>query len=461
MYLCPQCLQDIDSEESHKCEFKFLANSLGDTAQTWITTLGETSHGKTTLLEAILEMLRRLQAVIPGFAINGIDAHSKNLLQSGLSQKRVAPATKSIPKQVLLEAYNFPNTSAAASARQLLYFFDSPGEFLNSPDEHSVQQLKIVLQQTVSPWLIYELAGPEQFANRAPLGSVLSNLIHRYMESNVSLADRTIIVTYTMSQKSLGAFPLEIQAYLNSDPFLSTNHTSEFSARGFDFGAYMRNAQRVSDILHDLTALYPHGGNLLLELAKQNRINLKFCLTESIGHDVSDGVLHDTRSPKRVLDPLFWSVYLGQNGTSINLDTLRKPRIKVLIDPDLAQNSPWFQQQWLSIVWKNLSKFVDLDFYFMGRLQPETIAPTAPPQKPPLTRYIPVIAPLLADNKTGNPVLIIADKLPHDLQDFAFHSETNQLILLVTNEANRDLWQNTFLIRNSDDLTSLRTLMTQ
>lgn len=459
MYFCPQCLSHIDTEDGHNCEFRYFATNLAEVSQTWVTMLGDTSHGKTTLLESILEVLRRLQTRLPSFAINGIDSASQGRLQASLNLRNLPPANLSLPKPVLMEIFNFPSINRDQNRRRFVYFYDTPGEYLNSQVQMPLPELDSELELSASPWLIYELAMPDQFAQRAPLGELLSNLILRFRQANLKIAERTLIVTYTKTQQLLERFPAEVEAYLNSDPFSTLNGSNPNSNVPFNFHAYMQEAQKISDILESLTRQYPHGGNLLLELAKQNGIKLKFCLTESIGHSVADGTFHDVRSPKRVLDPLFWSIYLEQIGDVEIGGTDKKRKVSVLIDPDLKPSSPWFSSDWLTTLWKNLSKQVDVDFYFMGRQQPEVLAPSSPPTKPPAVPYIPLLAPVIKDTVAEQVILIVADKLPKDLNDFVYSDVSRNLVLLVSDEAHRDIWHNTLLIRSADDLASVRQLL--
>jgi hypothetical protein len=459
-YTCPKCLREIQDELDHRdCEFSVVAPMLAQCKQSWVTVIGDSNQGKTTYLEALMLVLKRMQSRINGFAINGIGTETKMLLQKrGQVESTTSPSTSYRPEPILLDLFGFPGLQLGQTERRNIFLFDTPGEYLKTGGEVEVPELANVFPHVQVPWLIYELSPEGQHGDRNPLGELASNLVVRYQQNNLSLDGKSLVIIYTMSQRLLEHFPVELHTYLNSDPYFGTEALKSQAPIQFSLSDYMHEAAKVSKILEQLTANYSHGGALLLQLAKQHNLQLRFCMTESVGHDVGDGKFHDHRSPKRVLDPLFWTVFLEQNVSDSPYPTGRtkRKRILVLINPDLSQESPWYRDGYLMKLWQMIGRQVDVDFYFMGRDQAEATAPNAPPSAPPKRACSQLIGPIVSRMADYDSVLVVSNNCPVDIMDFQYGPVQDNITMLVYDEDARDSWSPTIFLRNADDLQSIK-----
>lgn len=457
-YTCPKCRKTILDEQDHGgCEFSVQAPTLSECKPSWVTVLGDSGQGKTTYIESLLLVLTKLQTRLPGFAIHGLDTHTKIMLKQRLQpESRTAISTSSMPEPLLLDFFGFPTCHVGETERRNMFLYDTPGEYLKTGGEVDVPELAEIFPQVQMPWLLYELSPDNKHGDRVPLGELASNLLIRYRENNLSLDGKSLLIVYTMSQRLLEHFPVELQEYLNSDSLFGKDHLHADYLRNFELSSYMERAAKVSETLKNLTANYSHGGALLLQLAKSHNITLQFCMVESVGHDVGDGKFHDERSPKRVLDPLFWSVFQDQDQTIRHPNKSGKKRVLVAINPDLGRDSEWYKNGYLSEIWKLLGRQFDLDFYFMGREQPEVSSPSMPPTGPPKRPCSHLIGPILDRNPDANTVLVISDTPPLDLFDYEHSSIQEHLRMLVCDEDARDHWSPTLLVRSADDFASIK-----
>lgn len=460
-YTCPKCRKTIQDEQDHSgCEFSVQAPTLAECKQSWVTVLGDSGQGKTTYIESLLLVLNKLQTRLPGFAIHGLDTNTKISLQQRLQpESQTPPSTYSMPEPLLLDFFGFPTCQAGVTERRNVFLFDTPGEYLKTGGEVEVPELSDILPQVQMPWLLYELSLENKHGDRVPLGELASNLLVRYRENNLTLDSKSLLIVYTMSQRYIEDFPPELQEYLNSDPYFGKDKLDSAHLRDFDLATYMRQATKVSDMLESLTANYSHGGALLLQLAKRHNIKLRFCMVESVGHDVGDGRFHQARSPKRVLDPLFWSVSQDQDQTFVSPYKSNKKRVVVAINPDLQKDSAWYKNGYLSDIWKLLAKQIELDFFFMGREQPEVSSPGVPPSGPPKRPCSHLIGPILDRNLDADAFLIVSDTPPLDLFDYQYSSMQDRLHMLVCDEDSRDHWTPTLFVRSADDFASLKRLI--
>jgi len=455
LYTCPKCRQEITDEHDHSaCEFSLIAPMLNGCKQSWVAVAGDSNQGKTTYIESLLLVLKKMQTRLPGFAVNGLDTHSKMLLQRRLqTESSTSPATSYMPEPVLLDLFGIPVGPTGITERRNFFVFDTPGEYLKTGGGIEIPEMASVFSQVQVPWLLYELSEDGKHGDRSPLGELVSNLLLRYRENQMSLDGKSLLIVYTMVQRLLDEFPSDLQEYLYSDRYFGSDELHTPNMSGFSFANYMKEAARVSETLEAMTANYSHGGALLLQLAKQHNLKLHFCMTESIGHDVGDGKFHDMRSPKRVLDPLFWTVFLEQ-------DQFRplalKRQILVCIDPDLPEDSEWYRGGYLNRIWNTLGKQFDIDFYFLGRDQPDVSSPASPPKSPPKKPCSKLIGPLLKNVSDPSAILVIADTPPIDLADYQFGPLQNRMLMLVCKEESRDFWTPTIFLRSSDDIDVLK-----
>jgi energy-coupling factor transporter ATP-binding protein EcfA2 len=455
MYVCPKCLKVIENEEDHaNCELSLHAESLSKSKPTWIALTGFTGHGKTTLLESMLELLKRMPSRLPKFAMTGTDIYTQGQLLR-IPRGTLPEATEELPVPLLLDCFDMPSAGLQRLERRSLYLFDTPGEHFDLSLGSAIENLTTVFEQAACPWLLYTLSREQDASTKhRPLGELLGSVITRFREKRLSVKGKTFIIVYTKASDLLEDFPPEIQDYLMNDPFFGPDAMRCGTLRDFDLADYMRQASKISALLKELTGKYANGGSALLRLAEDNEIELKFCITESIGHHVGDGNLHDDRSPRRVLDPLFWTIYLSSQ-VSNPIPVPQRKSVAVLIDPRIKTESFWYRDGGLKQLWLQMQKRVDLTFYFLGREQVEIMPPGEPPTAPPATTYAPLLAPILKRIPHEQTIWVLSNLIPKDIHDFEFDRDSERFIVLVTEESARDLWNRTAWIRNPGDFEAL------
>ena len=452
MQICPKCFDEISPDRSDCCELIEIRDILTAHPAVSMVLTGYTNNGKTVLLESIISQLKKLEGALSGFSVNHLDADTKHFLRSRPGESIPLPSDG--VTKILLNAYGMPVPGRSTYERRLLFFYDTEGEVYDHDSVDAVTQKPLLTSNVI--WLIHDPTNPEP---PGLINEAFQSIVREHRVNQAPLAGKKVIVVYTQADKfATMASQLDgidmINRYLTVDPMFGPTALQSNGRLNnmIDLQAYMSEAQRMSDVLRSVTKMID-GGQNLLDQAKENDVELRFCLVESVGQVVDDGIQRGDRMPKRVLDPLFWSLFQETPGDPVQ-PTIRHGRVKLIAD---GRQKKLFENRWPAKIWNALKKSHFVDFYFLGRNQAESDHPSPPPEESYGDQYPGLIGPILESSEPYDQFVLLCDeKLPLDITDFEENEEIEgKLQVVITNPKLRDQFVNTMLVRSDDDLQAL------
>ncbi len=417
-----------------------------------IVPCGYSAHGKTTLLASLCFLMDRLPRRLPGFALQAADTYTRQHLPRLIENFRsgsleAATLTAAIPPFVCA-AHNVPASGAPGTTQnRLLAFFDVAGEAIRA-GALCQELLAEPLPYCHVPWLLFNLNAPEAMDR---LSSLLETYIH-LMTNGVTprkLKGQRVVIVFTCCDLSMDVLPAQVKSYLSEDAEFGQNALESGVARGFDLTAYMAQAEQISECLADFTQQHINDGPNLMTLAKTYGIELKFCATSATGHLATHGRMHEDPTPRRVLDPLLWSLYEQAD------ESPSHEPIDVMIHAECWQDL--MDREILTPLLQELKKFCPFSIYYLGRTRAESLPGAADLNLAAPTQLYPsLIMPLLeqATNKAKK-TIVITHCAVHDSDDAVRNSKfRDQIHWVVTNEEMRDAFDDAVFLNGPSEVQS-------
>lgn len=452
---CPKCFQDLAGATDH-CGMPGIGDSIEQIPSVSVALTGFTGNGKTVLLESMLTLLKWLPKRLSGFSVNALDDQTAGALNE-IPANSLPPGTDGITR-ILINAYGVPIPGSLKRERRLMFFYDTAGECYDQFGSTSDAAVPLVKSDHI--WLIYNplMTDDTEGRGQGPINAVFQSIVNQHLALGEEIRGKNVVVVFTNGDELLEFLPPNDQGVIAD----YLDHDDEFSmSRGTpgnrppDMDAYMSNAERISDLLESATRKM-EGGPSLLDLAKEHGVKLRFCIIESFGHQVDDGVQHGARDPKRVLDPLWWSLNQdsGPNG-----DQPRGGVLNVIIDSD---QKSLFEKKWPTKIWESLKSKFKVNHYFLGRQQPVAEHPSPPPTESLGKSYANLVGPILENSGLNDRFLLICNsRIPMDLEDFHENdSIRSDLLLAVTNNLLADEWYNTVILNDDSQVAALQNRLT-
>ena len=448
MNRCPVCFEEVfDGDEC--CTQIDVGGNIESLA---VTLAGLPSNGKTTFIESLLAKLKVLEQRGGNFSLSPITDETAEILREVPAGS--LPMGSSDIRQILLNIYGMPVPGTGGTERRLLYLYDTIGEYFQSLKDASDATKPLAFSDAI--WLVYNiprfLESPQE-SRQPPINEVFMSIVNQYRNMGESLHGKRLVIILTNGDRLLDYFrgvPQEelLVNYLDQDPDFGQD--ANRPASQVDLNSYMSGAERVSDALKDLIRKMEGGQNLISQ-ANDLKIELRFCLVESIGHSVEAGQQQGARIPKRILDPLFWSLKKSgdQNGQGGRL----RGTVNLIFD---SHEKKLFEKKWLSKIWNSLRSKFEVNCYCLGKSKPVSSHPAEPPRT--FDRAYPrILGPLIEDAAdTDFFVIICENRTPIDLDDFARVPELQeQMMLAVTSDKLMEHWEETIVLRNDSDVESL------
>lgn len=455
MNTCPKCFNELAGNQHSNCELGDYLDKLSSLPQASVMLAGLTSHGKTAILESLLGALKKLSGRLSGFSINGIDQETIEMLRQ-IPADRIPDPTDGVTK-ALVNAYGLPIPGMNISERRHLFFYDPAGENFAIGRENATGLGPMMDSNVI--WLVFNISNFVKDGARTQINEVLQSLTRMFQVEGKSLQGKNLIVVYTNGDNLVDFLPdddkAEISRYLFEDRNFGQEvlDASPSASLNIDFGPYMSDAEKVSDLLERMTKDL-QGGENFLQQARDLKLKLRFCVTESIGHPVDDGQQHGDRIPKRILDPLWWTLFQQRDQVPNQTSSSRRI-VNLIVD---ANQNELFEKGWVEKLWKTLGDSYRTNVYFLGRKQAESLHPIAPPEIGSDT-YAGLLGPLLSAMPREDLVVLLADqRVPIDFEDFRDDEEAIARIVLASiNHELKDECDNTVILRSENDLPAVCT----
>lgn len=450
---CPFCVKPLDPTAAGKCPScgeglpDHFVRGCREAPQLWMVTSGFSSHGKTTLLTAMILMLENMR--LGNFYLEVLGQPTHEALQrmrvealEGKTPDSTQPIKK--PRPLLLRLHDAPGvTDAARGENHTLIALDVAGEMFATLDElHGVAALREV--QTV--WLM--VSQPDLAQDRG--GNTLSGLFQAYESAMIrlgaSLEGRNVIVVFTKADRM--NLPPEAESYLMADPFQDLTRIDQDSAEGyqepedFTLAGNLPAMERVSDLLAEYTRRRVPGGPQFINMVRGRRVNLRFCVTSATGGDPDQrNRLKEQARRFRVLDPLFWTLWLGQR---------REEKDFGLVLDASAQGGPVYADGLPAAVWDGLVERGEVTTYYLGHTRPVGLPGQRPPAASAPRARQRLIGPILERAGDDQRLLVLTTGPVLDLGDF-LHTPWRDRLVLVTLGPDDESWPHSVPYRAGDD----------
>jgi hypothetical protein len=323
---CPYCLDTIRLTESEStcpgCT-KEVPPDYRDEYQAvppfFVPLLGWTSSGKTMALMAMTLTIEELPRIWPGFSYTVASQETRDWLQSNrqqfLATGTLADSTDPTGEQpaYMMLMRQFLRWRGRGHSGRTLVVRDFAGEHfknLTIPADQMrfIKQANTVMMMFCLSDLENVDSNQTQFAMHELLETYISTL--RRSGTNVKNKRTRVVIVLSQADRMYGSrvLPAHLENYLMSDPIAEAVQTP--GAKEWDnqrMAEYVEEMSRASDHIQEFLMDRHASARNLRNLANDNRISLKFCITSATGADVDrqGGKLVGKPVPRRILDPLF------------------------------------------------------------------------------------------------------------------------------------------------------------
>ncbi len=303
--LCPTCRRETPRQYllEHK-KLRPLALQI----------LGWERHGKTAYLTALLLMLTKISKVWPRYICSAVTEETQRQLQEIHRYFETGQLPPPTPRDHDQSHILMLRNMERWGSRTLL-LRDCPGEDLNTMDIE-VDKIPFLLRSPVALMLIslYDLLESE--------GRTMEMLMNNYLNTLAShdidvRTDRRKLIVVLTKADLLHDMPTALRNYLSSDSLWAAIGSATAGAAGppaaLDAVALERYLARMKDVDEEIRRWLGStaSGQMLVRLAEEHRVDLRFSLVSSTGSPVGrDGSLQLEWQPRRVLDPYFWALEL-------------------------------------------------------------------------------------------------------------------------------------------------------
>ena len=271
-----------------------------------VSVIGHRAHGKTVALSTLYYTLARMNMgqYWPDFYLFPInDASLEVVFENAKSLdagKLPPPNPKIFPQPTLLQVNSIPIVD---KGKATLLFYDTAGEaFLRTQDigryAGFVRRAKTVLFLVSIP----QLRSAEDSSSNP--GGELERLLYSYIQGmadmNADTRDQHLIIVYTCADALLPELDYwpTIKQYILEDDWSRLTNPTEYVAQMYS----------VSDQLEKFTYDVLHAQQFM-SLAKSRFESINFSIVSALGAAPDEsGQLAIKIKPRRILDPLFWTL---------------------------------------------------------------------------------------------------------------------------------------------------------
>lgn len=445
---CPYCLMPQSFNRGDNCEScgKKVPRQFIDSARVkppiYIVTYGSSQHGKSTLLGSMSFILERFGMIAPRSFHTYLDPYTTErvaAIQRGqlTGQPNLGPnPMNDNPQPLLISLKNFPSPQES----QVFVIFDLPGEVTDKitdrmmDDSTPTPLYARAIAKAKTVWFIVSLYDTQREMRLT--GKSINNLFWAYQQVmaffNVPLQDRSILVVYTKADllmkeddTNLLKIPDPIYEYLESDKYYDVGNRGAERPVLLDYSTYITEMERTSADLRTFTESEVPGGSAFVAMTEDSKAQLYFTIDSAQGSG-STGV---EIKRIRVIDPLVWSIMLskeGQNGSSTTALILPTQTALDVYDANLP-----------SVLFDRLrARNIHPSTYFMGELRTAFSDSSIPTDINPPVGRVPLVGAILDHLPAGSvAVVLTGNTLPRDVDDFAYTSWDDRLLLIGTDKA--------------------------
>ena len=289
-------------------------------------------HGRTSFLWAMLFTLRQLSRVWPGYLCWPLDAESGRSLVDIHQQLRDGHLPEPWSAQSVSRRYALHLRNMNPWGERFFVVWDRPDPAFSSERQSDTAQMGTVDWNRPALWLL-SLADLDDVPGRF-LDLTLDNLIRvRHGSGEVAREHPLRLILVFTKADSIPDLPTVLRAYLKEDPLakaLATASGGLFKAhdeidlypiaaapemgsypQGDPLGKYLESCTSIDKVARDWMNSNS-AGRALLSRATDLGIDLRFSMVSATGSGLaSNGHLATAWSPRRILDPYFWSLELG------------------------------------------------------------------------------------------------------------------------------------------------------
>lgn len=485
---CPVCLTPLtESQEVCACGFKLPLDyyrTCQEAPPLAIAAIGYSTHGKTHLLASILQRLydlaRRPRTLDP-VTLQVMDDHTNTLLsmwmdhaKTGKLLDRTEPPRRGGPDVKPEPPVPMILRVSGLMPERTLLVYDVAGEVFNSTER--IEKYLPALRDIQTVWF---LVSPTDVEKR-PSGEVNQNeasptgnlgfLFTCYdaamRKLKFRIEDRNAVVILTKCDR-LKARASEILQYLDSDPLLTAPVTG---AAPYGIRACEAELRHISETVQDYVSgvgeeEQPNAGDVqILTGLLSKKMRVSFCVTSALGRrplrdtlGQIDPELTGPWQPKRVLDPLIWTLLLEKEQRTVHTHVVLDTHTEGSNTYPVCGEAPLPELLWEKLV----PDQQHVRFWAMGRSAPASAPGQRPPDAPPRQRRLCLLGPLLEplsqrDHPEGL-IVLITNNVITDLDDYRQTARGKQL-LLVTSSTRREVseqWPRTIVVQTPEDLNGV------
>jgi hypothetical protein len=321
--LCPYCLAKInfrDGDKIDRCPSGMGKNGCGselpakyvmkfeEMQPCYTQLIGWSQVGKTVYLQALTAMLFNLGVVwkddfAPSAQTEATLKYNRNV-KKYMANGQMPPATQ----LQLQDAYIMQLEKMARWGSRTLVLRDVAGEHFN--------ELQFPVLQT--PYLIHVpttlmlISIDDLQRQNVTMDELMNSYIQTLMkfDPRYGVTKRNVIVVLTKADLIVQQLNETLQTYLSEDPFVKVlvNPDDAEEMGDKEMEAYMKKLKAISDEIQKWVK-GQQGGQTLIALARNEKIELRFTIVSSTGGAVGgDNQMRHAINPTRVLDPFFWAL---------------------------------------------------------------------------------------------------------------------------------------------------------
>jgi hypothetical protein len=309
-FICPYCLTEHYFGKKKvdlcpKCKSELPVGYLNNYEQVtpfFIQLIGWSAAGKTTYLQSLTLILKKMERFWDGYICTALTETTLQFMRNVKSYE--ADGALPIATQLQLQdAYIMALNGMQRWGKRTLVVRDVAGEHFNSL-QFPLEFMPYLLHAPVSIMMISlaDERNRKNFSIDELLHSYVSTLERHKKSANTSKSK--VIVALSKADKLLTELPNDLQRYLQDDPFNINNRFEEYVDLAF-MSDYMENLYRTSEYIKDWFVEKVPGGQMFINIAKNENIELFFTLVSSTGVEPGEDLTISNINPLRVMDPCF------------------------------------------------------------------------------------------------------------------------------------------------------------
>ncbi|MBZ0296846.1 MAG: hypothetical protein K8L99_30070 [Anaerolineae bacterium] len=446
---CPYCCTVQTFPEGNQCREcglevpeKYIRYAR-EQAPVYLSVVGMTAHGKTTLLNSLTLALDNIGKIArkQRAYVEALDDFTLAKFQDirGQTAER-EQTTSTIPNPGLQQPLVLSLNKFMSEGRQPVVIYDLAGEAFSDRAEIQEYAAPLKLAQTI--WFIVSLHDLEHENTAYSSIADLFNVYITGMErAEANPHGRNLHVIYTKADKLTNQLDQETLEYLREDPYtnLAEQNPRELIDRQFDEEDYVYQMEQVDNRLLEYTEFDVTGGTTFVNMAQDYQMALSFSINTAIGRDhTPNNRMIDYRA-YRVIDPLVWALRKKTDDFMPNLRPVEvdKPgymsQVALILDTGFSSKNKIYGLELPSHLFTALSGLGEVATYYIGTLSPMTQIGYEPANHPPTVEYPPLIGPILDQLHEYSYILLVTSQTIVDLIDY-HSSEWHERMAIVTFE---------------------------